>query len=239
MAECPRCVRDLSRGTWLLSVFRRPPAAVTWAPGRRAREPRVGPARRGPMGLPAVAGQRGQGGAGGTGGAPGTGGADAGGAGRPKPVFVAVGYRAYRGRSLDLGKTWIDVHTEGVSGDNEFLIRGIAVDEQQPYLFRYDRHLHELAGNRCRDLHEAAGLLLAHDDHPPWSPASRPRYARLVGVRPSFWFFPPHCLKKNGTRARRHCSRMSTTHDGFIGRGLRPDSPPTMTQSMPRMSRSD
>jgi hypothetical protein len=42
-----------------------------------------------------------------------------------KPVFVAVGYGALRVRSIDLGLTWIDKKTEGTSGDNEYLIRGI------------------------------------------------------------------------------------------------------------------
>jgi hypothetical protein len=40
-------------------------------------------------------------------------------------VFVAVGYNAVRVRSLDLGLTWVDQKTEGTSGDNEYLIRGL------------------------------------------------------------------------------------------------------------------
>jgi len=58
-------------------------------------------------------------------------------------------------------------------------------------------------------------------------------------VRPSkslpvlFLFLPPHCLKKNGTPLSRHCSRISRTHSGSIGRADGPDSPPTMTQSIP------
>ncbi len=46
-------------------------------------------------------------------------------AGSLHPVFVAVGYNALRVRSLDLGLTWVDEQRDGVSGDNEFLIRGI------------------------------------------------------------------------------------------------------------------
>jgi hypothetical protein len=68
------------------------------------------------------------GGAGGSGGTGGSGGAPSSDAGAPvtgKPVFVAVGYRAYRVRSVDLGVTWTDVKTEGTTGDNEFVIRGI------------------------------------------------------------------------------------------------------------------
>src|SRR5216684_898811 len=63
-------------------------------------------------------------------------------------------------------------------------------------------------------------------------------------VRPSsrrpacFLSLPPHCLKKKGTSARRHWSRRSIAHVGSIGCAFEPDSPPTMTQSMPRMSRS-
>ena len=40
---------------------------------------------------------------------------------------------------------------------------------------------------------------------------------------------PPHCLKKNGTWARRHCSRIERTHSACIGRAPGPDSPPTIT----------
>jgi hypothetical protein len=43
----------------------------------------------------------------------------------------------------------------------------------------------------------------------------------------------PHCLKKNGTRAERHWSRISTTHALIRGRAFGPDSPPTMTQWIP------
>jgi hypothetical protein len=42
-----------------------------------------------------------------------------------QPVFVAVGFRAYRARSVDLGLTWTDVKTEGTSGDNQWVIRGV------------------------------------------------------------------------------------------------------------------
>jgi hypothetical protein len=53
-------------------------------------------------------------------------------------------------------------------------------------------------------------------------------------TRPARLFItPPHCLKKNGTPARRHSSRTSRTHAGSITRAARPLSPPTMTQSMP------
>jgi hypothetical protein len=66
-------------------------------------------------------------GAGGSGGAGAGGAGGSGGSGSPgdKPVFVAVGWKAYRIRSLDLGLTWIDANSEGTSGDNEFVIRGI------------------------------------------------------------------------------------------------------------------
>jgi hypothetical protein len=83
----------------------------------------------GPVGGTGGGGTGGGGTGGTTGGSGGSGGsADAGGGGTGgtgKPVFVAVGLRAYRVRSLDLGQTWIDVKTEGTSGDNEWVIRGV------------------------------------------------------------------------------------------------------------------
>jgi hypothetical protein len=48
-----------------------------------------------------------------------------------------------------------------------------------------------------------------------------------------FLFTPPHCLKKNGTLALKHWSRISVTHCDSMGRALGPDSPPTITQSIP------
>lgn len=58
-------------------------------------------------------------------------------------------------------------------------------------------------------------------------------------IRPDFFLFlPPHCLKKNGTLAREHWSRRSTAQEGSIGRDFGPDSPPTITQSIPLRSRS-
>ena len=44
---------------------------------------------------------------------------------------------------------------------------------------------------------------------------------------------PPHCLKKNGTPAARHWSRIERTQSGSIGRAPWPLSPPTITQWMP------
>jgi hypothetical protein len=88
----------------------------------------------GSAGTGGSAGSGGSGGKAGSGGAGGSGGAiDAGGGsggtggatGDLEPVFVAVGFRAYRVRSLDLGLTWTDVKTEGESGDNQWVIRGI------------------------------------------------------------------------------------------------------------------
>ena len=56
-------------------------------------------------------------------------------------------------------------------------------------------------------------------------------------VRPFFFLLtPPHCLKKNGTPAARHWSRMSVAHSACMGLAPGPDSPPTMTQSMPSKS---
>lgn len=49
-----------------------------------------------------------------------------------------------------------------------------------------------------------------------------------------FFFTPPHCLKKNATPALAHWFLISTTHRSFIGLAPGPDSPPTMTQSIPR-----
>jgi len=51
-----------------------------------------------------------------------------------------------------------------------------------------------------------------------------------------FLLTPPHCLKKNGTFAARHWSLISAAHSGFIGLAPGPDSPPTMTQSIPEKS---
>ena len=50
---------------------------------------------------------------------------------------------------------------------------------------------------------------------------------------PVFGERPPHCLKKNATRAATHWFRISIAHSGFIGRARGPLSPPTITQSMP------
>ena len=50
---------------------------------------------------------------------------------------------------------------------------------------------------------------------------------------PRFLFTPPHCLKKKATRAVLHWSRMSVTQSNCIGRAPGPDSPPTITQSIP------
>src|SRR5208283_4343781 len=52
--------------------------------------------------------------------------------------------------------------------------------------------------------------------------------------RPAFFFLvPPHCLKKKGRPASRHWSRISNTQAGSMGRAPGPDSPPTITQSIP------
>lgn len=52
--------------------------------------------------------------------------------------------------------------------------------------------------------------------------------------RPVFFlFFPPHCLKKNFTSTFSHYSLRSITQSCSIGRALTPDSPPTITQSIP------
>jgi len=45
-------------------------------------------------------------------------------------------------------------------------------------------------------------------------------------------------LKKNGTPASAHWSRISRTQPASIARAFGPDSPPTITQSIPRKSRS-
>jgi hypothetical protein len=53
-------------------------------------------------------------------------------------------------------------------------------------------------------------------------------------TRPAdFGVRPPHCLKKNGTPALRHWSRMSRAHSAAIERRPGPLSPPTMTQWIP------
>ena len=53
-------------------------------------------------------------------------------------------------------------------------------------------------------------------------------------IRPFFFLCtPPHCLKKNGTLYFRHCLFISSTHSSFIGLAPGPDSPPTITQSIP------
>jgi len=53
----------------------------------------------------------------------------------------------------------------------------------------------------------------------------------------SFFRVPPHCLKKKGTLCASHKRRILLTHSGSIGRHFGPDSPPTITQSMPSRSR--
>lgn len=46
----------------------------------------------------------------------------------------------------------------------------------------------------------------------------------------------PHCLKKNGTLAPRHWSRMLLAQSRRMGRAFGPDSPPTITQLIPSKS---
>ena len=52
-----------------------------------------------------------------------------------------------------------------------------------------------------------------------------------------FFRTPPHCLKKNATRAALHCSRIESTQSSFIGRAPGPLSPPTMTHEIPSSGR--
>lgn len=58
-------------------------------------------------------------------------------------------------------------------------------------------------------------------------------FYREVRARLLIFVTPPHCLKKNGTRAARHCARILLPHFSFIGRASAPLSPPTMTQWIP------
>jgi hypothetical protein len=46
-------------------------------------------------------------------------------------------------------------------------------------------------------------------------------------------------LKKKGTSADWHFSRMSNAHFSFIGRGRAPDSPPTITSGEARREKAD
>ena len=57
-------------------------------------------------------------------------------------------------------------------------------------------------------------------------------------VRPVFFLnTPPHCLKKKGVPLFTQLSRISLTQSASIGLAPGPDSPPTITQSMPVKSR--
>src|SRR5690606_27979335 len=89
------------------------------------------------------------------------------------------------------------------------------------------------AGDVDDQLH---GRLLTHRGPPISIPISAGYWSQ---VRPSssrplaFGVRPPHCLKKNAVPVSRHWSRTSRTQSACIGRALAPDSPPTITQSMP------
>jgi hypothetical protein len=62
----------------------------------------------------------------------------------------------------------------------------------------------------------------------------KPSYVRPSSVLPVFFLCtPPHCLKKNGTCAASHCSRIDSTQSSFIGRAPGPLSPLAITQEMP------
>ena len=63
----------------------------------------------------------------------------------------------------------------------------------------------------------------------------RPSRARPV----TYFFHPPHCLKKYGTPAFTHRSRIAVTHSRRTGWAFGPDSPPTITQSMPSRRRDE
>ncbi len=57
-------------------------------------------------------------------------------------------------------------------------------------------------------------------------------------IRPARFFrTPPHCLKKKGIPASRHCACTLRTHPGRIGRAPKPLSPPTITHEVPFRSR--
>src|SRR5262249_54204016 len=59
-------------------------------------------------------------------------------------------------------------------------------------------------------------------------------YVRPSSILPALAFLtPPHCLKKKGTAARRHCSLRDMTHSFFITLAPAPLSPPTITHEMP------
>src|SRR5262245_19092978 len=73
-------------------------------------------------------------------------------------------------------------------------------------------------------------FLLDYSGTPSQLRPSKSRPLRIFRV-------PPHCLKKKGTSAARHLSRISVTHWASIGLAPGPDSPPTITQSIPARSK--
>src|SRR5271170_5482621 len=85
-----------------------------------------------------------------------------------------------------------------------------------------DRLFQAVEENGARPLITLAGISLH----------SRPSKVRP----PVFGERPPHCLKKNGTPASLHWSRISRTQSIEISRRRGPLSPPTMTQSIPDKS---
>ena len=113
---------------------------------------------------------------------------------------------------------------------------------------------HQMFDPRLLSLEVKVALVGAHRVHAGANSCSRPArlaapgtgflgrignssWVRPSRVRPASAFrTPPHCLKKNGILAARHCVRMSRTHDASIGRAPGPLSPPTMTQWIPARS---
>lgn len=61
--------------------------------------------------------------------------------------------------------------------------------------------------------------------------SSQVRPSRTLPVR--FLKVPPHCLKKKATSLSKQLSRISRTQSESIARAPGPDSPPTITQSIP------
>jgi len=100
-----------------------------------------------------------------------------------------------------------DAHQRRQEGDRRGLKR--SVNSELPRLSRLQAH----APWTARSLVPPGHSREARRNSPAWTTRNGiSSHVRPSRCRPAFFLFtPPHCLKKNATRARRHSSRISTT----------------------------
>src|SRR5579875_2569423 len=96
---------------------------------------------------------------------------------------------------------------------------------------RGQRLFSAIPGKRLYMLRGHAGTSLAGSGRVPGRSGGISCQIRPSSRRPPLlWYRPPHCLKKNGTPASKHCWRSSRAQSGFTGRASIPLSPPQITQ---------